>query len=165
MKMLKLNVLNIISMLNATSLRRMFQGAWIRPVTQVDWYKPLTPVKGSQTPVELALHPECPVSDTILNEIGDYLWDHQTHAFLVMHKGQLVHAQYRDFKKTDTFNSMSMVKTIVGMAIGIAIDQGMIGNVHDMAAKYLPEFMGDERRDITIEHAVWTQKRLVDWFN
>jgi CubicO group peptidase (beta-lactamase class C family) len=160
MKMLKLNVLNIISMFNATSLRRMFQGARIRPITQVDWYKPLTPVKGSQTPVVLALHPESPVSDALLNEIGDYLWKHQTRAFLVMHKGQLVHAQYRDFKKTDTFNSMSMVKTVVGIAIGIAIDQGMIGNVHDVAAKYLPEFQGDERREITIEHLLTMQSGL-----
>ncbi|MBC7752095.1 MAG: beta-lactamase family protein [Candidatus Saccharibacteria bacterium] len=160
MKMLKLNVSNMASMLNTTSMRQAIQGLIISPITQVDWYKPLTWVKGSQTPVELTLHHEFPVSDALLNEIGDYLCAHQTRAFLVMHKGRLVHAQYRNFKKSDTFNSMSMVKTVVGIAIGVAIDRGMIGSVDDLVETYLSEFQVDERRHITIEHLLTMQSGL-----
>ena len=160
MKMLKMNVRNIINLTNPASLRHVFGGLMIRPVTQVDWYKPLTIVKGSPNPVELTLHPEFPVSQRILNEVGDYLRSHRTRAFLVMHQGRLVHAQYRHFQKTDTFNSMSMVKTLLAMAIGIAIEQGFIQGVDDLAAKYLPEFQGDKRRHITIENLLTMQSGL-----
>lgn len=160
MKMLKMNVRNIASLVNPTSLRHVFGGLMISPVTQVSWYKPLTVVKGSSTPLELTLHPEFSVSNAILNDVGNYLWAHQTRAFLVMHKGQLVHAQYRDFKKTETFNSMSMVKTLLAMAVGIAIDKGFIGSVHDAAVQYLPEFQDDERRHITVENLLTMQSGL-----
>ncbi|MDE2421487.1 MAG: beta-lactamase family protein [Gammaproteobacteria bacterium] len=160
MKMLKMNMSNMRSMLNPTSIRQAVHGLMISPVTQADWYKPLTPVKGSSTPVELPFHSDFPVPESVLTEIGNYLWSHQTRAFLVMHKGRLVHAQYRDFKKTDTFNSMSLVKTVVAIAIGIAIEQGLIGSVHDAAAKYLPEFRVDERRRITIEQLLTMQSGL-----
>lgn len=160
MKMLKMNMSNMRSMLNPTSIRQAVHGLMISPVTQADWYKPLTPVKGSITPIELSLHSDFPVPESVLTEIGDYLWSQQTRAFLVMHKGRLVHAQYRDFKKTDTFNSMSLVKTIVAIAIGIAIEQGFIGSVHDVAAKYLLEFQADERRHITIEQLLTMQSGL-----
>ncbi len=160
MKMLKMNMSNMRSMLNPTSIRQAVHGLMISPVTQADWYKPLASVKGSSTPVELPLHPDFPVPESVLTEIGDYLWSQQTRAFLVMHKGRLVHAQYRDFKKTDTFNSMSLVKTVVALAIGIAIEQGLIGSVHDVAAKYLSEFQVDERRYITIEQLLTMQSGL-----
>ncbi len=160
MKMLKMNVRNIANLANPTSLRHVFGGLMISPVTQVSWYKPLTVAKGSQNPVELKLQPEFPVSDALLKEVGDYLWSHQTRAFLVMHKGRLVHAQYRDFKKTDTFNSMSMVKTLLAIAVGLAIEKGFIGSVHDAAAQYLPEFQDDERRHITVENLLTMQSGL-----
>ncbi len=160
MKMLKMNARNILNLANPASLRHVFGGLMISPVTQVDWYKPLTVVKGSTHPVELTLHSESPVSDHVLNEVGNYLWAHQTRVFLVMHNGQLVHRQYRKFKKTDTFNSMSMVKTLLAMAVGIAIDHGLIGSVHDAAVQYLPEFQKDERRHITVENLLTMQSGL-----
>jgi len=160
MKKLKMNMSNMRGMLNPTSIRQAVHSLMISPVTQADWYKPLTPIKGSSTPVELPLHSDFPVPKSVLREIGNYLWSHQTRAFLVMHKGRLVHAQYRDFKKTDTFNSMSLVKTVVAIAIGVAIEQGLIGSVHDVAAKYLPEFRVDERRHITIEQLLTMQSGL-----
>lgn len=160
MKALKMNVRNLMNLANPASLRHVFGGLMISPVTQVGWYKPLTVVKGSSTPVELTMHPEFPVSERVLKDVGDYLWSHQTRAFLVMHKGLLVHAQYRDFKKTDTFNSMSMVKTLLAMAIGIAIDEGFIGSVNDAAVQFLPEFQNDERRHITVENLLTMQSGL-----
>jgi len=160
MKMLKMNVSNLRGMLHPVTIRQAVHSLMIRPVTQVSWYKPLATVKGSQAPVELSLHPEFPVPEAVLTEIGHYLWKQRTRAFLVMHKGRLVHAQYRDFDKTDTFNSMSLVKTVVAIAIGIAIEQGLIGSVHDLASQYLPEFNADERRHITIEQLLTMQSGL-----
>lgn len=149
-----------MSMWNVTFARRVIHGLFIRPITQVDWYKPLTIVKGSQNPVELTTHPESPVSEAVLKQVGDYLISHRTRAFLVMHQGRLVHAQYRHFKKTDTFNSMSMMKTLLAMAIGIGIDKGFIGSVTDAASIYLPEFLADKRRHITIENLLTMQSGL-----
>lgn len=160
MKALKMNARNLMNLANPASLRHVFGGLMISPVTQVSWYRPLTVVQGSSTPVELTLHPDFPVSNSILNDVGNYLSSHQTRAFLVMHNGQLVHAQYRNFKKNDTFNSMSMVKTLLAMAIGIAIDKGLIGSVHDAAVQYLPEFQNDERRHITVENLLTMQSGL-----
>lgn len=149
-----------MSMWNVTFVRRVIHGLFIRTITQVDWYKPLTVVKGSRNPVELTLYSESPMSEAVLKQVGDYLLSQQTRAFLVMHEGRLVHAQYHNFKKTDTFNSMSMVKTVLAIAIGIGIEKGFIGGVDDLASKYLPEFLTDERRDITVENLLTMQSGL-----
>lgn len=147
-------------MFNLTFVRRLAAWPLIQPITQSSWYGPLTPLRGSVTPSTLTLEPQQAIAAEVLEEVGDYLMAHQTRAFLVMHQGRLIHRQYQQFNPEDTFNSMSVVKTLLGIAIGIAIDKGLIGGVHTLAAVYLPEFRADRRKHITIEHLLTMQSGL-----
>ncbi len=147
-------------MLNLTFARRLAAWPLIQPITQSSWYTPQMPLQGSSTPATYPLAAHSAIPAEVLAEVGDYFLTQHTRAFLVMHKGQLVHRQYHQFDATDTFNSMSVVKTLLGIAIGIAIDKGLIGSVQTKAAVYLPEFRADARRHITIEHLLTMQSGL-----
>ena len=147
-------------MFNLTFARRLAAWPLIQPITQSSWYGPLTPLRGSATPQTLPLSPQSAIPAEVLADVGDYLMAHKTRAFLVMHQGRLIHRQYQQFQPEDTFNSMSVVKTLLGIAIGIAMDKGLIGGVDTLAAVYLPEFRADNRKHITIENLLTMQSGL-----
>jgi CubicO group peptidase (beta-lactamase class C family) len=143
-------------------IKRLLGSQLIRPITQSNWYQPRAAMPGRHKPLALEIGPAPAewVNPDVLEEVDHYLMNQNTNALLIMHKGKLVHAHYRNFKKHYTFNSMSMVKTIQAMAVGIAIEQGLIGSVHDAAADYLPEWKNDRRSEITIEHLLTMQSGL-----
>lgn len=143
-------------------LYRVLGSQVIQPITHSQWYKPLIAVSGahqaSQIPVNT--HKQGWIKADVLARVEQYLFQQNTRAFLVMYDGHLVHESYKKFAKEQTFNSMSMVKTIQAIAIGIAIDKGMIASVHDSVANYLPEWKNDSRAQITIEHLLTMQSGL-----
>ena len=143
-------------------LQRLIGSQIIRPITQSNWYQPRVVISGSTVP---AVHDRPAttsglIAPNVLDSIDDYLQQQNSHALLIMHQDQLVHAKYWNFKPHYTFNSMSMVKTVQALSIGIAIDLGLIGSVHDSVAQYLPEWQNDERAKITIEHLLTMQSGL-----
>jgi len=75
----------------------------------------------------------------------------KSHALLVWQGGalQLEH-YYPGHDARSITATQSMHKSLLGMLIGIAIDQGLIKSVDDTAATYIQEWAGDERRHITI---------------
>jgi CubicO group peptidase (beta-lactamase class C family) len=77
----------------------------------------------------------------------------KTIAFLVIKNDSIVHEQYWDgFDENSNTNSFSMAKSIVGMLVGVAIQEGKIKSVHDPIATYLPQFDTEKGRKITIEN-------------
>jgi len=74
-------------------------------------------------------------------------------ALIVSLRGRIVVERYWHGDGRDTrFNSQSMAKTVAALLVGSAIDRGEIASVDDAAAKYLPEWRGDDRSRITIRH-------------
>lgn len=143
-------------------LYRLIGSQLIQPITHANWYKPRIRVAGHAQPVDITVN-NCNgtvLSPQALSDAERYLFRHNTRAFLVMRQGGLVHESYRKFAANRTFNSMSMVKTVQALAIGIAIDRGMIRSVHDSVADYLPEWKNDRRASITIEHLLSMQSGL-----
>ena len=59
-------------------------------------------------------------------------------------------------------NSFSAAKTVIGLLIGIAIEEGKIQSVDDFAGKYIPEFNKNGREKITIRHLL-TMSAGFDW--
>ena len=112
--------------------QRVLGSQRIQPITQSNWYQPRETVLGNPAgqPPFLPLTQQFPLSTQDWQNIDQYLLNHQTRAFLVLWKGQLVHQFYHQFKPHYQFNSMSMLKTLVALLIGIAIDQGLIAGVH-----------------------------------
>lgn len=65
---------------------------------------------------------------------------------LLIAKGDQILCEHYQYRRTehDRFLSQSMVKSIIGMLIGIAVSEGAIKSVDDMAENYVPGFKGTE---------------------
>ncbi|MEM7761245.1 MAG: serine hydrolase [Cyanobacteria bacterium P01_A01_bin.40] len=148
----------IAIMLNWTFLRRLLTYP-PDPITSVDWYQPLATVEGK--PEKLAQTSSNAISDDSLKQIAAYAEAANSSALLVMHQGQLVWESYwGEFDANSTFNSMSMSKTIMALLIGIAIAEGHLESELEPVAKYIPSWLQDERRKITIQDLLYMQSGL-----
>jgi len=98
-----------------------------------------------------------------LARAADYAERKNSSALLVVHDGEVVAEHYwRGHDAGSVTNSMSMAKTVVGLLVGIAIDEGKIASVDEPAAKYLTEWAGDGRRRITVRHLLQMASGLAD---
>lgn len=128
-------------------------------ITNVDWCKPLAKVKGNPTVIPVATDKSIPQKS--LNKISAYAQARNSSALLVIHKSKIVLERYwQGFTATSTFNSMSMSKTVVGLLIGIAIEEKHINSELDPVAKYIPEWSKDERSKITLQDLIYMQSGL-----
>jgi CubicO group peptidase (beta-lactamase class C family) len=74
-----------------------------------------------------------------------------TNALMVIRDGRVVFDDYRNKSDAATrFISFSMAKTITAMLVGIALDQGRIGSLDDLATKYVPELAGTGYDGVTL---------------
>ncbi len=79
----------------------------------------------------------------------------RTTAYVVIQDGQIKYEKYWDgYNANELSGSFSMAKSIVSLLIGIAIDEGKIDGVDDKVSKYLPQFIGNGRDDITIKNVL-----------
>jgi CubicO group peptidase (beta-lactamase class C family) len=74
------------------------------------------------------------------HSIDDYLDRNPVTGLLIARGDTILYEHYRYARKdTDRFMSQSMAKTLVGMLIGIAISEGAIHSIDDLADAYVPE--------------------------
>ena len=78
-------------------------------------------------------------------DLTDYLSRHPATGLLIVHAGQIVFEHYQ-YGRTDRdrFLSQSMAKTIVGMLVGIAVQEGAIRSIDQPARDYVPALAGTE---------------------
>lgn len=71
--------------------------------------------------------------------------DENRNTGLLVLKGERILAERYNYerKPTERFTSMSMAKTVVGMLVGIALAEGKIASLDDVAAKYVPALKGE----------------------
>ena len=75
--------------------------------------------------------------------IGDYLDTHPVTGLLIARGDTILFEHYRYARSDqDRLLSNSMAKTITGLLVGIAISEGAIRSIDDMAATYVPELEG-----------------------
>jgi len=90
-----------------------------------------------------------PVPDTLQKTIDRY----RTVAFLVIKDDSLRHEQYHDGYGTGSLsNSFSVAKSIIGILVGIALNEGKIKSLDDPVYKYYPEYASGENRKLKIRH-------------
>ena len=96
-------------------------------------------------------------------EDSAYIDDMKTVSFLVIRNDSILYETYRG-GWNDTLNSnlFSDKKSIVGLLVGIAIDEGKIGSVDDKVVKYIPEYNRGKQKDITIRNLL-TMSAGMDW--
>lgn len=72
-------------------------------------------------------------------------------ALLIYHQGALRYEKYwPGFDQATRTNPNSMHKTVLGLLVGAAIADGFIDSVDSPASKWITEWQGDDRRDITV---------------
>lgn len=78
---------------------------------------------------------------------------YETVAFVVIKEGKLLFEEYaKEFSSSSHSNSFSMAKSIVSLAIGCAIDEGLIRDVDQPVSDFFPEFTGYNGKVLTLRH-------------
>ena len=96
-------------------------------------------------------------------EDSAYIDDMKTVSFLVIKNDSILYETYRGgWNDTLTSNLFSATKSIVGLLVGIAIDERKIGSVDDKVVKYIPEYNRGRQKDITIRNLL-TMSAGMDW--
>ena len=82
-----------------------------------------------------------------------YMDSLHTTAFLVIRHDSILYESYRDgWDDTRTSNIYSATKTIVGLLVGIALDEGKIRSLDDPVSRYIPAYDKGRQADVTLRH-------------
>ncbi len=132
------------------------------PITAADWYQPRQPVLGlGDQAVPLPKAQPTEISAAALQTALNFAEVQNSVALLVMHHDRLVLEQYWQGQPPEAkINSMSMVKTLLGLLIGIAIEEGHLASVQEPIGTYLTEWADDARGDLTLEDLLYMQSGL-----
>ena len=88
---------------------------------------------------------------------------HETHmsaSFLVLHGDTLLFERYwQGFDEHTVSNSFSACKTIVALAVGLAVTEGRVNVQHELAT-YLPRFAGDGGMGLTVEEVLQMRSHI-----
>lgn len=102
-------------------------------------------------------------SHTPSSEQLAYFDEYKTVAYLVIKDTALLYEAYWDgYGQQSVSNSFSMAKSIVGLLVGCAIQDGFIKNVNEPIGNYLPEFNDGDKARVTIKHLL-TMSSGLSW--
>jgi CubicO group peptidase (beta-lactamase class C family) len=88
----------------------------------------------------------------IPESLAKIIEENHTHAFLVIQDGKIVYEKYSDGYDRNTISgSFSVAKSIISMLVGIAIHDGKIQSVDQLAGDYLPHFKSGGLEKIRIK--------------
>ena len=80
-------------------------------------------------------------------DLDSFLRRNETRAFVVVHRDRLVYERYFGGSDRATLQtSFSVAKSFLSTLVGIAIDEGLIGDVDDPVTDYLPELAERDER-------------------
>jgi CubicO group peptidase (beta-lactamase class C family) len=112
-------------------------------------------------PFPTARPEEFDLDSTVLNsELSHLLEKTNSYAAALVVRGKLVWESYwKGATPASRFDTCSIAKAYAAVAIGVLQDDGKL-NVDDPACKFLAEWAGDERKEITIRHLLTTTSGL-----
>jgi CubicO group peptidase (beta-lactamase class C family) len=98
--------------------------------------------------------PVCQINYSFNNStysIEDYLKRRRITGLLIIRDGTILYERYQhDRRETDRFASNSIAKSITSLAVGIALHEGLISSLDDVASRYVPELKGSGYGSVTI---------------
>ncbi len=123
-------------------------------MTNMAWYTPVVEVKpGSAEPIVAVVPEERTVPKETIDAAIAFAEETKSMALLIWHKGALQLEWYGPGSdETSYMESASMHKSVLALLFGIAIEEGFIESVDELAANYLTEWQGDDRSKITIRN-------------
>lgn len=85
----------------------------------------------------------------------EFLTDHRTVAFLVIHRDTVKYERYfKGYDQAQVHTSFSMAKSVVSMLIGCAIEDGFITSVDQPVTDFMPEMKKNGWDKVTVEHVL-----------
>jgi CubicO group peptidase (beta-lactamase class C family) len=95
-----------------------------------------------------------PVAEPAISHTVDHYLARNPTTGLLIARGDTILIERYQYDRTDRhrFISWSMAKTVTAMLIGVAIADGRIGSVDDLAAAYVPRLDGTEYGNTSIRH-------------
>lgn len=85
----------------------------------------------------------------------DFLEDHKTVAFLIIHRDMLKYERYfNSYDPAHVHTSFSMAKSVMSMLIGCAIADGYIADVDRPVTDFVPELKKNGFDAVTVEHVL-----------
>lgn len=121
---------------------------------------PSRPLPASPEPFHYAVaEPQVPPSMIKIGEeehaFGPFLEDHSTVAFLIIRRDTILYEQYFDgYDPSRIHTSFSMAKSVIGMLIGCAIEDGLIRDVQQPVTDFVHEMAGKGWDKVTLEHVL-----------
>ena len=93
-----------------------------------------------------------------------YLQQYGTAAFVVAHKGTILHEHYfAPYTAESRTNSFSMAKTITTLQVGLAVQQGLISSFDAPITEQIPEYAQDPRGQKATVAQLSAMKSGHDW--
>ena len=87
--------------------------------------------------------------------LADFLNRQRVTGLLVIKDGEILFERYQyDRKPVDRFVSHSMAKSIVSIAVGMALAEGKIASLDDLVSKYEPKLAGSAYGDTSIRNVL-----------
>jgi CubicO group peptidase (beta-lactamase class C family) len=126
-----------------------------------EWVLPQASIAASATPVGLAQGPKVDLGQTLYRHpsgtgtLNELLAQGKVQSYLVLHNGQVVyehHASPAD--ATAPHQSFSMMKQLLGLLVGIAIDERKIASVDDPLQRYVPGLQRTAFAGVTFRQAL-----------
>ncbi len=86
-------------------------------------------------------------------QLDDFLAHQRVTGLLVIRDGEILVERYQyDRTQTNRFVSHSMAKSLVSLAVGMALAEGKIGSLDDLVSKYVPKLAGSPYGDTSIRN-------------
>ncbi len=102
-------------------------------------------------------------SEKLSDTLSSFLTANKSVAFMIIKDDSIRYEQYWEgYGDSSLSNSFSMAKSIVGLLIGVAIDEGKIKSIDQPVGDYIPEFKEGDKSKITIRHLLMMSSGL-DW--
>lgn len=96
-----------------------------------------------------------------LEAMHEYAREFGSHALITVHKGIIQDEWYADHWERDYMTqSQSMHKSLMGLFVGVAIEDGKFESVDDPIGNYIAEWADDPRGDITLRNLMYMSSGL-----
>ena len=121
-------------------------------VKSIDWYQPKAMIsKANPQPIKITESKS--IDSEKLEKITEYALSDGGHAVLIAQNGKLILERYSGNNNRNTLiNPQSMSKSLLSLAVGVAMKQGKIKSVNDPIRNYLPNLKNGEKGTITIRN-------------
>lgn len=126
------------------------------PVSYPAWISPTATVEGDYTTELPSVDPASrALSDAAIGELVNYAEQLDSFSLIVHHAGAIQFETYwRDFGPDDVTETYSMAKSVLGLVVGFAVEDGSISSLDDPVVKYIPEWAETDRDTMTVRHVI-----------